>query len=279
MKIGEYDASIAAYRKALDLNPNFVPSHIGIATNLNYKEEHAAARAQLKELYSLARNDGERRAALLATAVSYVDEGNLEATLEEQQKQLDIATKADDPAAMAGDLVVSGNILFEMSNPNDALAAYKKALDTVQSSELSPEVKANNRRAFLFNSARVALQKGDLATARERSGKLTRQSEEIHNPIQIRLAHELAGQIALAVGQHDLAIAELRQANQLNPYNLYRIALANLVAGGWQQAGEWCARAATFNALNNMNYAFIRRRAQRDLQAIEVLRQSIEAPR
>jgi tetratricopeptide (TPR) repeat protein len=279
MKTGEFDASIAAYRKALDLNPNFVPSHIGIATNLNFKEEHAVARVQLKKLYSLARNDGERRAALFATAVSYTDEGNLEAALKELQKQFDIAAALDDPAAMAGDLVLRGNILLEMDRLDDALAAYQKALDTVQASELTPEVKANNRRAFLYNSARVALQKGDLATARDRSTQFRSQAEEIHNPIQIRLAHELAGQIALAVGQHDLAIAELRQANQQNPQNLYRVAVANLVAGGWQQAGEWCGRAVAFNALNNMNYAFIRRRAQRDLEAIEILHQSIEATR
>ncbi|MBT4501747.1 MAG: tetratricopeptide repeat protein [Gemmatimonadetes bacterium] len=279
MKTGDYDASITAYRKALNLNPNFVASHIGIATNLNFKGEHAAARAQLKKLHSLARNDGERRAAHFATAVSHVDEGDLEAALKELQKQFAIAAALDDPAAMAGDLVVRGNILLEMGRSDDALDAYQKALDTVQASELSPEVKANNKRAFLLNSSRVALQKDDLATARDRSDEFRRQAEEIRNPLQIRLAHELAGQIALAVGQHDLAIAELRQANQQNPQNLYRIAVANLIAGGWQQARQWCDRAAAFNALNNINYAFIRHRAQRDLQAIDRLSKSIDAMR
>ena len=85
----------------------------------------------------------------------------------------------------------------------------------------------------------------------------------IDNPIQIRLAHELAGQIALQEGSFDKAIEELQQANQQNPYNSYRIALAYLRAGDKERAKEWCRNAVEFNSLNNLNYALIREKAKK----------------
>ena len=44
MKIGRYDESIENYKKALSINPQFVFSFVGIATNLNLKGEYSAAR-------------------------------------------------------------------------------------------------------------------------------------------------------------------------------------------------------------------------------------------
>jgi tetratricopeptide (TPR) repeat protein len=48
LKMGEYDASIDSYRKALSLDLHFVASHMGIAINQVYKGQYAAAHAQLE---------------------------------------------------------------------------------------------------------------------------------------------------------------------------------------------------------------------------------------
>lgn len=262
MKMGDYDASIESYRKALTFNPNFVASHIGIATNLNFKGEHLQGREQLEKLYAIARNNGERRAALFAMAVSFVDAGHLEKALAKQEEQLVLAEAIDDAAAMAGDLVTMGNILLEMEKADAALAKYQRAMEVVQTSDLTAEVKDNNQRGFLFNAARVAIKKNDLTTARIQAAKFRHQIMDIDNPFQTRLAHELTGQIALAANDPEKALTELRQANQQNPYNLYRMARACQAGGDLKQAVEWCEKAAQFNALNNLNYAFIRHRAQ-----------------
>ena len=159
LKLGEYDASIQTYQKGLDISPNFVASHIGIATNLNYKNQHANARNQLQKLYAIARNDGERRATHFALTVSYVSEGNLEQALAEQEKQFNLAQKINDPAAMSGDLATMGNILLEAGKPDRALEKFNLDLKTVENSDLSEQVKENTRQDHLFNTARVALAK------------------------------------------------------------------------------------------------------------------------
>jgi len=268
MKMGEYDASVEFYQKALALNPNFVPSHIGIATNLNFKGNHQDARRQLQKLYDIARNDGERRAAHFAITVSYVDEGDMNKALEEQNKQYALAEKINDASAMAGDLVIMGNILLETGRFDEALAKYNRAVKLVDESDLSEEVKDNTRRGFLFNAARVALRKKDFATADANYEEYRKQVEAINNPFQIRLSHELAGMIALEKKEYDKALQELQQGNQQNPYNLYRIALAYKDKGDHENAKEFCMKASKFNALNSLNYAFIRNRAEQLLESM-----------
>ncbi|MBC8185273.1 tetratricopeptide repeat protein [candidate division KSB1 bacterium] len=266
MKISKYEESIEQYKKALSLNPNFVASHIGIATNYNFMGKHEDARKQLQKLHETARNDGERRAAYFAMAVSYIDEGNMEKALEEMNKQYVSNKKINDAAAMSGSLIVIGNILFETGRFDEALANYEAALKTVVKSDLSEEVKDNNRRGNLFNVARVMFKKGDIAGAKAKAKEFHEQVKATNNPNQIRLAHQLAGMIALEEQEYDQAIEEFQQANQQNPYNLFRMALAYKGNGDTEKAQEFFARAANFNALNNPNQAYIRTKAQKMLK-------------
>lgn len=265
MKMGKYDASIESYQKALSVNPNFVASHIGIATNLNYKGNHEEARKQLQKLYDIARNDGERRTAHFTTAVSYVDEGNLEKALEELKKQYALAEKINDAAAMSGDLNTMGNILIEAGKFDQANEKFEKSLKFIQESNLSQEIKDNAKRTFLFNTARIALKKKDTTTAKAKLEKYQKQVKAINNPFQIRLSHQLAAIIALEEKEFEKALEELKQSNQQNPYNLYRMALAYQGKGNRDEAKEFFMKAAHFNALNSLNQAFIRSKAEKIL--------------
>ena len=62
--------------------------------------------------------------------------------------------------------------------------------------------------------------------------------------------------IALAEKDYDKAISELGQASQQNPQNLFRLAQA------YEGKGD-AAKAAAFNSLPQMNYAFIRTKAKK----------------
>ena len=71
------------------------------------------------------------------------------------------------------------------------------------------------------------------------------------------------GRIALAEKDYDKAIAELQQANQQDPRNLYRMGQAYQGKGDSTKAKELCTKAAEFNSLPQLNYAFIRLKAQK----------------
>lgn len=262
MKMGRFDESIETYRKALLQNPNFLLSFIGIATNLNLKGNHEEARAELQKLYDLARNDGERRTALFATAVSYVDEGSLDKALEEQQKQYVLAEKINDASAMSGDLTVSGNILLEIGEYDKALEMFEKSVELIEKSDLVEEVKENTRRGHLYNAARVALMKQDYTAAKANSYEYGKQVAAVNNPFQIRLSHQLAGMIAFEEKEYEKAVEEFQQANQQNPYNLYRLALTYKEMGDMEKAKKFCTKAINYNVFNNMNYAFLRTKSK-----------------
>jgi tetratricopeptide (TPR) repeat protein len=258
MKMGRYEESIDSYKRALTHNTNFVASYIGIATNLNFLGQHEQAREQLQKLYEIARNDGERRAAHFAKVVSYVDQGKMNEAIKELEKQFALAQKINDAGAMAGDLVVKGNIYLEMEDFDQAAKSFEKALDIVKNSSLSIEVKDNFQRGYLYNITRTLVKKNNLVNAKETAEKYRMLVEQIQNPFQIRLSHEIHGLIALAEKNYDQALQELQQSNLQNPYNLYRIALAYQGKDDQVQAKDYFQRAKEFNGLNNLNYAFVR---------------------
>lgn len=268
LKMGKYDASIDSYQKALEINPNFVFSHVGIATNLCFKGEHQQARDQLQKFYDMAHDDGERRTALFARAVIYVDEGKTEMALEELNKQYTLADKINDAVAMSGDLGTMANILLEAGKFDEAMAKFEKSLLLIEKSDLSQKIKENVKRGHLFNTARVALMKGDFTTAKAKSEEYHRQAEVLKNSSQIRSAHQLAGMIALEEKDYDKALEELHQANQQNSYNLYRISLAYQGKGDSGKAKEFCMRTINFNALNSLNHCFAKKKAERMLAAM-----------
>ena len=73
----------------------------------------------------------------------------------------------------------------------------------------------------------------------------------------------MAGRIALAEKDYDTAIAELDQANQQDPANLLRLGQAYQAKGDSAKSQDYFARVAAFNSLPQLNYAFVRTKAQK----------------
>lgn len=261
MKIGRFDESVAQYRKALELDSNFAPSRVGIANNLMLQGKHEKALAAMEELYRRARDDGERRTALFVKGVILTDAGKTDAAVKEIEKEFAIAEQAGDSSNMSGDAQLIGDILLDAGKTDKAARRYQQALDLVEKSSLSDEVKEDTRLADRYNRARVALAKGDLATAKQESAAYTKGSQAKQNTVRIRQAHELAGSIALEEEKYDEAIAHLGQANQQNPQVLYRTALAYKGKGDGAKAKEYGAKAASANVLPQIAYAFVREEA------------------
>jgi tetratricopeptide (TPR) repeat protein len=124
-------------------------------------------------------------------------------------------------------------------------------------------VKDNAARVHHFNLTMIAVGKKDLTTAKAEAEEFRNAAEAAKNPAQIRQTHELAGVIASAEKKYDDAIAELEQASQQNPRNLYRLSEAYQAKGDSAKAQEYRAKAANFNPLPQLPYAFIRAKAQK----------------
>ena len=262
LKMGRFDESIVQYRKALAIDPNFVNAHQGIAMDLLYAGKAGDASAELGSIEKKARNDGERRTGLFALTVVYLDGGQMAKALTNVDAQYALAEKNKDVPAMAFDRGLKGNILLEMGKPDAAKAEFEKSVALVEGSNLSQEIKDNAKNALHYNLARVALAKKDFAAAKSEADEFRKGALASKNPFQPKLAHELDGIVALAEKDYDKSIAELSQANQQNPQNLYRLCQAYQGKGDAAKAKESCKQAADFNSLPNQNYAFVRAKAK-----------------
>jgi tetratricopeptide (TPR) repeat protein len=261
LKMGKFDDSITQYRKALSIDQNFINAHQGIAMALLYKGNADEAAAELQKITDKARSDAERRTALFAQTVVDVDSGKWDKALEEVDKQYALGEKTGDVPGMAGDLQLKGNIMLEMGKYDEAKALFELSLKMTEDSSLSQEIKENARLFHHYNLGRVALEKKDFATAKTEAEAFRKGTEVRNNAAQIRQAHQLSGMIALEEKDYNKAVSELQQANQQNPYDLYRLCQAYQGKGDANQAKEFCKKAAEFNSLPAINYAFIRRKA------------------
>ena len=263
LKLGRFDESITQYRKALSIDPHFVPSHFGISADLTYMGKPQEAEAELEKMVDQARNDGELRTALFGLAVVAADSGKLDKALQQMDKEYAVAEKKNDAAAMAADLQAKGNIFAEMQKYDLANQQFDRSLKIVEDSSLSQEIKDNATLQHHFNLTALAIGKKDYAAAKTHAQEFQQGAEASKNPAQVKLAHELAGRIALAQKDYENAIAELEQSNLQDPRNLYRLGQAYDGKGDHAKADEFYTKAANFNSLPALNYAFIRAKAEK----------------
>jgi tetratricopeptide (TPR) repeat protein len=264
MKRGRFADSIEQYRKALAQNADFVSSYVGIANDEIFLGKAQEARATLTKIEGIARNDGERRQAHFWTAVAYLHEGESAAALAEIQHNYEIAKQAGDGAAMAGDLNLMGAIELEAGHATEALAKYDESVAVMDAANTTAAVKEAAHRNNICNHARVALVRHDVKEAAAEADRYRSQVEAKKIPFEVRQAHEIAGLVADARGNHAKAVRELKQANQQDPRVLFELAEAYAASGDAAAAHDAFAHAADFNGLA-FNYAFVRGKAKAKL--------------
>ena len=261
MKMGKFESSIDYYRKALEIKPDFIPSIIGIASNLNLLDRHKASYKELERIETISTDPGILRTMHFAKAVSKVDNGDFEGAIKEIKENISIAKSLEDNAALAEDLGLLGSLHLMDEKPDDALKYYEKSIEFFEKSNISQDLKYYVRRQLFVVSGRVAFYKNDINTLKKYTEKYKSSAQQTMNPNEIRSAHELAGYIYLLEENLPKAIYEFRQANQENPIILYLIGTAYEELGDGDKARQIYESVAHFNSLNDMNFAFIRKKA------------------
>ncbi len=267
-KQGRFEESITEYKKALDIRPDFFASHMGISNDLIYLNRYDEAKENCDKSYEIAKNNGERRFALFTKTVACVDQGDTDGALVELQKQFNLAKNIDDAGAMTGDLNQMGNILFEAGKYDEAKAKYKEALSVMEGSGLADEVKENTRRFNLYNMGRIALMTGKTEEAKKLAGEFNTSANKANNTFQIWQAHYLNGLIALQEKDYKKAISEFEKSNLQNPQTYYYMAVAYSKDGNVAEAKKYAEKCANFNALINLNQAFVRNKANKMLASL-----------
>jgi tetratricopeptide (TPR) repeat protein len=257
MEMGRFNESIEFYAKALEQDPNFVASHIGIACNYAFLGEPGRARIQLELLKEIARNVIDTRRAIFTEALTHVCEGNISQAVQVILSNFKLAEGQQDVGNMANDLVILGNLYLELNQPSKALTSFNQSIEVIDKSNLPQAVKVNGHTTHLFNLSRVFAVQGEIEKAKETSDLFAEQVGIRNNPIQVKLIAQLKGIIAMHEGNYQTAITEFQEANQLNPYNLFRIGQAYDALGENEKAASYILRAEELNVLNSMDQAVV----------------------
>lgn len=263
LKMGRFEDSQAQYHKALAIDPHFQPSHFGLSAALLYAGRADDAQAELQKMADQARNDGELRTAYFGMAVVASDGSKFDKALQAMDKEYAVAEKINDVANMAADLQAEGNILAAKSDYSGAQRRFDRSFQMIQASDQSQDIKDNAKLLHEFNLAAIAIGKNDLVAAKSHAEEFRKGAEATKNGAQVKQAHELAGRIALSEKDYANAIAELEQANLQDPRNLLRLSQAYQAKGDAAKAQEDLAKAADWNSLPALPYAFIRAKAQK----------------
>lgn len=262
LEMGEFDKSIVNYEKALKIDPYFYYSYLGIASNLDYKEEHVKARNRLHELLQMARDNNQRRAAINGTALSYFDEGNSTGGLNQYNKLLEISIEDHDTSRIVFDYLMLGIALREYGQLPKAKAMFDTALTISDASSIPEQRKTNFQYEQLINIAQLDIKEHDFESAGEKNEQYRDYGISQGNENMMRFANQIDGMIALEEKEYSVAVEKLLNANQQNPYNLYRLGLAYEGLGDNERAKSFYTKSAETYSLIDFNYAFIRKKAQ-----------------
>ncbi len=262
MKVGRFHASILEYQKALEIDPHFGGSYVGIASNYMFSGRPDSAIAEARRYYNGARDDGERRTALFSEALTYVNEGATDQALLTMDRSYGIARALGDTASMSADLVAAADILLDAGRVDAAQARYQLARDLVAASSLSADVRQDNDLAAHYNAARVAIAAHDSVKARMEATIYLTGAEARGNDVRVRQAHELNGLLFLEQKRFDGSLHELGQADQQNPAVLDAMARAYRGKGDIARADDLASRALNMYTLPALPYAFLRARAK-----------------
>ena len=262
LKMGRFDDSIVQYQKALEIDPNFLNAYQGLSMDLLYSGRPDEAEKELAKSLKAARSAGETRQTLFARTIVHLDQGQTLEALSDLDEQYALGEKTKDVPAMALDRGLKGLLYAEGGKADAAKKEYDAVLRLVQESDLPQPVKDNRKLVYHYDMSRVALARKDFVGARKEADLFRQGAEATKNPATVRNAHELDGTIALAERDYDRAIAELLQADQQNPQDLFRLCQAYGGKGDAAKAGEFCKKAADFNSVPDVNYALVRTKAK-----------------
>jgi tetratricopeptide (TPR) repeat protein len=261
MEMGDYDESIANYRKALDIDPNFASAYAGISINESLKGEADLAQEAADQALSAARNFAERQGAMFSSVTSHLFAGNAEAAMDVCDTMLAEAEVKGNHAAMGGVLEYMGDMMLVAGDPAKAEEHFNSALDHRMQAGFNEANQAQAERTHMFKTAIAAMIADDAEAAATRTAEYNAAAEMNGTANEKRRVHELTAYLAQYNEEFETAAEHFDKASQLDPVVLYWSARNQAALGNTDRAIDLATRAANRNTLN-ANLPFFRGDAQ-----------------
>ncbi len=261
---GKHVEAVASYAKALAINPAMYEANASNGVALDLLGRYAEARASLAKAIDAA-TPAQKTGALRSMAFSYAFERNCDGAVRYAKQAFDIEMARVDYNAAAEVANELARLCIESEKLDVAQAWYKTGYETALKQPVLPD-SAKDLWGFRFHNAlaRLAARKGDKAQAAMHVGHAKAFLDKGTNPGQLSFLPYLTGYVAFFTGDMPTAIADLKQAQQNDPFVLSLMAQAYEKTGDSAAAMELWKKILTINNHNPTN-AFARPEARKRL--------------
>lgn len=265
LKMGKYDESITQYKKALDVDPSFSFSLVGLGNNYIFKGDFATARKYYQEFFDKASSTNEKLSALYWKAVSYVHEYQIESALKTFAEIEELAQKENLPNWEVTSCLNRGFILSETGNPEEGLKYYEKADKLIQESKLPAAMNENLSMAAMLGHFYSLTANGKLQEAEDAEEKCKQKVASRMDPGEEMYLNSLQAFWELKNDHYDRAIEYFSKGNQQSPFTWYYSGLTYARKGDKPNASAMFKKIVESND-NGLNLALYRTRAIKQLK-------------
>ncbi len=266
-KMGKHLMAMDHYKKALELDGTFDFSQRKIGDNLIFLGKFEEARKAYEKANSISSSEGAKLINESRIARSWLYEGKNEMAFTEMDKLIAKAEKANLPEWQAGVSLAKCWVAVEKNKIEMANKSLKMCKEVIKSSTLPAYRVKNLKKNILFSEALILAKTKYFREAKIKLSSYESAVKKGNNPKEMENVHQLAGLIALEQDQFDMAVKELKLADQLDPYTLYNLGMAYNKSGNKEKANAFYKKAAEWNT-NSLGYAIIRNDANAALSTI-----------
>jgi tetratricopeptide (TPR) repeat protein len=264
LRMGRFDESIAQYQKALEKDPQFAASLIGIGHNQVFKGDYAKGRETYGRSAAQGRTGADRANAQLWTAVSFVHEGKPSEALAALDQQRTIADKEGLLPTAMWTHIDAASILAEGGQTAEARTHLDRAWTMSEAPRVPARTKSNVQRQIVMARALVAAQAKDFTTAHAEAAKAKTLITAELPPVVTEAYEGMLGVIAVRQGNAKLALQHFKKADPEDVSTMFYTAEAMRMAGDTAGAAALYQKIANWN-LNSVQYAMVRLKARKAL--------------
>ena len=214
---GDFDSSLAHYRAALKIDPDFVTSQLGLGDTYALMGNQEQARIEYDKAIRFAHNEADRLTYSMQKAMTYVRDGNY---AEADKEYNEIAETAHAKAQGLQEAQAYRHRAEYQTDDNVSLKDLKLAEEALHhQATISPSDRDEEMSRILRNRAVRAARSGNHGLAEKSIQELEAMANGSHNRV-IQSSYEGAtGTLLMDQQKYDDAIAHLEE-DQDNPFTL-----------------------------------------------------------
>ena len=242
--LGDYPAALDHYGKALQIDPTFNTSQVGIASTYALMGDQERARAEYLKAISGTKERPTKLDYRILWAMTFYRENQIERGNREMTKLVAEAHAADLPVEEAE---IYRNMALFSTDPHHALKSLDAArVVLTENHEISQGSREIELANILQTRAYIAERAGMADAAQKALKPLSAMAQTSRSNIVQQAYHSANGAVLMTQEKYDAAIAELMEDSQ-NPLSL------QLLADAQSKAGQAADAQKTLSALAAIN--------------------------